>query len=61
MTALVRHAIETCVAFGLRRLYVDASICARPMFEKVGFRVIRENIVTLRGVELLNYKMELLR
>jgi ribosomal protein S18 acetylase RimI-like enzyme len=58
MTALVRHAINTCLAFNIRRLYVDASICARPMFEKVGFRVIRENIVHIRGVELLNYKME---
>jgi GNAT superfamily N-acetyltransferase len=58
MTALVRHAIDTCLDFNIRRLYVDASICARPMFEKLGFRVICENIVNIRGVELLNYKME---
>jgi len=40
---------------------VDASICARPLFEKVGFKVTRENIVTIDGVDLLNFKMELLR
>jgi len=60
MTQLVRHAVETCFAFRLRRVYVEASICARPMFEKAGFRVVRENIVNIRGVELLNFIMELL-
>jgi ribosomal protein S18 acetylase RimI-like enzyme len=58
MTILVKHAIDTCLAFDIRRLCVDASICARPMFEKVGFRIVRQNIVNIRGVELLNYKME---
>ncbi|HSI64414.1 MAG TPA: hypothetical protein VLE43_14900 [Candidatus Saccharimonadia bacterium] len=41
------------------RVYVGASITARPLFEKLGFRVIRENIVHVKGVELLNHSMEL--
>ena len=61
MTSLVRHAVDTCFAFKIHRVYVDASICARPLFEKVGFKVTRENIVTIDGVDLLNFKMELLR
>jgi len=35
-----------------------ASICARPLFEKAGFTIVGENIVTLQGVELLNFRME---
>jgi hypothetical protein len=45
MTSLVRHAVETCFSFGKNRGYVEASICARPMFEKLGFTVLRENLV----------------
>lgn len=59
MTALVNHAVHTCFAFNIRRVYVEASICAKPMFEKVGFSVIRKQTVSIRGVELINYKMEL--
>jgi putative acetyltransferase len=61
MTGLVRHAVETCFAFNIDRIYVDASICIRPLFEKTGFKVIRENRVTINGIQLLNFKMELLK
>jgi putative acetyltransferase len=61
MTGLVKHAVATCFEFNVRRVYVDASICAKPLFEKAGFKVIRENIVTINGVDLLNFKMELWR
>lgn len=58
MTALVNHALDTCFQFGLNRVYVDASLCAKPMFEKLGFQVLRENRVNLKGTELVNYTME---
>jgi ribosomal protein S18 acetylase RimI-like enzyme len=61
MTGLVAHAVNTCFVFGLKRVYVEASICARPLFEKAGFTVVGENIVTIQGVELLNFRMEKLR
>jgi putative acetyltransferase len=61
MTGLVRHAVETCFALKLPRVHVEASICARPLFEKCGFETLRENIVTIKGVELLNFIMELRR
>jgi putative acetyltransferase len=40
------------------RVYVEASICARPMFEKLGFTILSENQVDLGGVKLMNYLME---
>lgn len=61
MTALVRHAVETCFAFRLTRVYVDASICIRPLLEKLGFEITGERTVVIHGVGLLNYQMELLK
>ena len=61
MAGMVEHAVNTCFAFNLPRCYVEASICARPLFEKAGFSLISENIVTIKQVQLLNYKMEKLR
>jgi putative acetyltransferase len=61
MTSLVRHAVETCFSFGRNRVYTEASICAKPMFEELGFEVLRQNLVKIGQVELLNYSMELLK
>ncbi|MBS0202276.1 MAG: GNAT family N-acetyltransferase [Planctomycetes bacterium] len=58
MTQLVEHAVATCFARHLRRVYVEASICARPLFEKCGFQTICENVVKIGEIALLNYKME---
>ena len=61
MTRLVQHAINTCFALGINRMHVEASICARPMLEQIGFTLISENMVVIKGVEILNYKMELIK
>lgn len=58
VTELVQHAVTTCFDLGLPRVYVEASICAKPMFEKLGFVTTSENIVRIRDIELLNYRME---
>jgi putative acetyltransferase len=58
-TRLARHAIATCSARGLPRLYVEASLCAKPLFEKLGFVVVAENLASIRGQELRNFRMEL--
>ncbi|MDB6079766.1 MAG: yafP 1 [Akkermansiaceae bacterium] len=58
MTRLVEHAVATAFAMRLERVYVEASICARPMFEKLGFTLLAENEVNLGGVKLMNYRME---
>jgi putative acetyltransferase len=59
MSQLVRHAVSACHSMGLERVYAEASICAKPLFEKLGFNIIREKQVTINGVALQNYDMEL--
>ncbi len=38
-------------------LTTDASITARPVFERFGFGIVTEQTVSVDGVELTNYKM----
>jgi putative acetyltransferase len=45
-------------AEGLRRIFTEASITARPFFERRGFRVVREQTVVVRGVAMTNFAME---
>ncbi|MEX0330739.1 MAG: GNAT family N-acetyltransferase [Puniceicoccaceae bacterium] len=60
MSALVRHAVKVCSRMDLEKVYVEASISAKPLFEKLGFTVVQEKEVILRGVALRNYDMELI-
>ncbi|MCT3761894.1 GNAT family N-acetyltransferase [Elizabethkingia anophelis] len=39
-------------------LMADVSITAKPFFERIGFKIIRQQQVKLKGIELTNYKME---
>jgi GNAT superfamily N-acetyltransferase len=43
---------------GLERIFTEASITARPFFEKQGFRVVREQTVQRQDVGLSNFVME---
>ena len=45
-------------AVGLARLFTEASITARPFFEAQGFAVLAPQVVTCRGAEFVNYRME---
>lgn len=42
---------------GYFKLSANVSKTARPFFEKVGFKVLNEQTVKLKGIELTNYKM----
>ncbi len=55
---LYAAAEERAKGLGLRRIFVEASITARPFFERRGFRVLSRNVVVRRGVELVNFSME---
>ncbi|MEM8954841.1 MAG: GNAT family N-acetyltransferase [Verrucomicrobiota bacterium] len=55
---LVSHVLAVAAARELDRVYVEASICARPMFEKLGFATVEEQTVSIRGVGLINFRME---
>jgi putative acetyltransferase len=43
---------------GLGRISTEASITARPVFERQGFRVVGEQVVARRGARLTNFAME---
>ena len=54
LSALIAEARRV----GLARLFTEASITARPFFEAHGFTVLAAQVVTCRGVEFVNYRME---
>jgi putative acetyltransferase len=56
--ALLRRLEEHARSLALPRLYTDASLTARPFFERHGFRVLATQTVTLRGETLTNFRME---
>ena len=39
-------------------LHIDASITARPLFEKHRFQVVRSQMLALRGQQLTNFRMK---
>jgi putative acetyltransferase len=43
--------------WGLDRLHVEASITARPFFQRLGFVTLLDQNVSCRGVVMTNYKM----
>lgn len=56
--ALLKAVLAEAERRALRRLFVEASITARPFFESLGFAVLAEQTVTCRGVPLVNFRME---
>lgn len=42
----------------LTRIFTEASITARPFFQRQGFLTVREQTVTRHGIELTNFVME---
>ncbi len=42
---------------GANFITTDASITARPFFEKMGFKVLHEQSVRKKNIVLINYKM----
>ncbi|MDP9089763.1 MAG: GNAT family N-acetyltransferase [Pseudomonadota bacterium] len=56
--ALLTHIENLARTRGIYRLYTEASITARPLFEATGFHVIEPQEVTLRGESMTNYRME---
>ncbi|MDF3128847.1 GNAT family N-acetyltransferase [Kiritimatiellaeota bacterium B1221] len=55
---LVSHAVDAARSRGLRKVCVEASICAQPMFARLGFVTIKKQTVEIRGVGLENFQME---
>ena len=57
-SAIYNQLEAAAVSLGLARLYVEASECAFPFFERKGFKKIRRNDFEKRGVPIHNYSME---
>jgi putative acetyltransferase len=56
--AMIAAVVAEARRLGLGRLFVEASITARPFFEGQDFTLLASQVVTLRGVEFVNYRME---
>ena len=55
---LYEETEQAARGWGLGRIFTEASITARPFFERRGFRVMREQTVTPRDVPMTNFVME---
>jgi putative acetyltransferase len=56
-SALLRRVEAVARAQGLEWLRTEASVTARPFFERRGFRVVAPQLVTLRGQTFVNDRM----
>ncbi|BEU02963.1 acetyltransferase [Agarivorans sp. OAG1] len=56
--ALMNHVFEQAEIRNINRLYSEVSITARPFYERMGFVVIKEQQVLIRGQRLRNFVME---
>lgn len=55
----IYQAIEAkAVELSVSRLFTEASITAKPFFQRMGFSVDKEQQVTRRGETFINYAME---
>lgn len=57
-TLLIGHIETIATRSRITRLFTDASITARPFFERHGFRVVREQHVAPNGERMRNFAME---
>lgn len=57
-SALMNTVFEIAKENGIKRIFVEVSITAKPFFEKQGFITIKEQQVDLRGTMFTNYQME---
>jgi len=56
-TALCQRVEQHIPSTGITRLFTEASITARPFFERIGFQVIASQTVEHRGVSFTNFRM----
>ncbi|GAL15298.1 putative acetyltransferase [Vibrio astriarenae] len=52
------HVEQQAKQRGISRLYSHVSITARPFYERMGFTVIKEQLIEVRQHHLKNFVME---
>jgi putative acetyltransferase len=57
-SALLNRLEDAARCQGLTKLYTEASITAKPFFERRGFEVLTAQVVEFRGEKFINFKME---
>lgn len=57
-SAILRRIEQKAIESSLSRLFVDASITARPFFEAHDFVVVESQTVSRNGIDLSNFVME---
>jgi putative acetyltransferase len=57
-SVLRARILEWAMARKLTNVFTEASITARPFFERCGFRVVRSQTVQAHGVSMANLRME---
>ncbi|MCA1992370.1 MAG: GNAT family N-acetyltransferase [Coleofasciculus sp. S288] len=57
-TKLLETIQSKAESLGIKRLFVEASITAKPFFEAKGFKVVKCQEVERRGIKFKNYAME---
>lgn len=56
-STLYHEAEQQLIAKGAKELRTEASVVAKPFFERHGFEVVDEQRVTVRGAQFLRYNM----
>ncbi len=56
-TMLLNELLARANELKIKEITSDVSITARPFFEKRGFDVVKEQIVNVKGVKMINFKM----
>ncbi len=49
---------QSAKALGLKKIFTESSITAKPFFLKKGFTLLKQQTVTVRGVNMVNFIME---
>jgi putative acetyltransferase len=57
-SALYECIEQEAVSNGIHRIFTEASITARPFFERAGFQLISRQTVEHNAVSFVNYRME---
>ena len=57
-SSLMNEVFKKANDLNLKRVFAEVSITAKPFFESKGFKVVKQQMVEIRGVELTNFIME---
>jgi putative acetyltransferase len=55
---LMKKIHEEAKIRGILQLYSNVSVTAKPFFTSQGFEVVKEQSISIRGQELLNFRMQ---